>query len=107
MKTKEPITDMMKRYADWLRWTRDERANGFTGLLMPYQGATEDAVHIADYATDVLPKVLALCQRHAHPGVNTGAHALAVKVMHLIEELEGFDPDAIQQSLLSDSPEGR
>lgn len=57
MTTPENIADVMKRYGDWSAWAAKQKADGFEGLLIPYEGATEDAVDIANHFCPVLPKV--------------------------------------------------
>lgn len=35
---------------------------------------------------ELIARIRAQCERHAHPGVNTGAHTLARAILNLMEE---------------------
>lgn len=42
----------------------------------------------------LIAAIRALCQRYAHAGCEPGTHALAAKVLKMIEEAEGEEADA-------------
>ena len=55
----ENLEQAKQRYGDYLRWVRDERAKGYDGLLMPYDGCTRDAVVLAEAYIDSHDKLAA------------------------------------------------